>query len=373
MKDPKAIIRIVAVVVAAAVIGVSVPADAASRTGVWAVGHVQNIGWQAPSNVEIGTTGRSLRLEAIQVQGRNAKVWCQAHVQNIGWMEPVSDGQVCGTTGRSLRLEAVRLWTEGDEPAKDALSTFTAVGDIGVETAGLNNLSKIGSRGNPLLILGDLGYTVPATEFCSALTARVSQPVMWVQGNHENRDADLDTAETDDYAVCMPTYADSVGEVGIQQVYKMPGAWVITASPQEAEAGTYLPGGAGYEWVQGQIRAAQDAGVWPILAFHEPHYTVGSHGPAGAESKALSQLAVDEGVRLVLTAHDHIYARTTVEDTTFVVAGMGGRKPLTPSRVSGWTSCTGATGFVTFTVYEDRIVGHVTDTCPDDWTITKND
>ena len=157
-------IRIVAVVVAAAIIGVSVPADAASRTGVWAVGHVQNVGWQAPSWVEIGTTGRSLRLEAIQlvdpvadirghvqnigwqawtvsgvvgttgqslrleaiqVQGRFAKVWCQAHVQNIGWMEPVSDGQVCGTTGQSLRLEAVRLWTEGDEPATDALSTFT--------------------------------------------------------------------------------------------------------------------------------------------------------------------------------------------------------------------------------------------------------
>ena len=126
-------------------------AAAASRTGVWAVGHVQNVGWQAPSNVEIGTTGRSLRLEAIQfvdpvaeirghvqnvgwqawtvsgvvgttgrslrleaiqVQGRNAKVWCQAHVQNIGWLPPVSDGQVCGTTGQSLRLEAVRLWTE---------------------------------------------------------------------------------------------------------------------------------------------------------------------------------------------------------------------------------------------------------------------
>ena len=160
-------IRIVAVVVAAAVIGVSVPADAASRTGVWAVGHVQNIGWGDPNpdfvgttgqslrlealqlvdpvadiqgHVQnlgwggwtqvgvVGTTGRSLRLEAIQVQGRNAKVWCQAHVQNIGWMEPVSDGQVCGTTGLSLRLEAVRLWTEGDEPATDALSTFTAVG-----------------------------------------------------------------------------------------------------------------------------------------------------------------------------------------------------------------------------------------------------
>lgn len=43
-------------------------------------------------------------------------------------------------------------------------------------------------------------------------------------------------------------------------------------------------------------------------------------------------------------------------------AARAGHKPSTPSRVSGWVSCTGATGFVTFTVYEDRIVGHVTDT-----------
>ena len=158
--------RIVAgLVLLVAVLAAAVPAQA--REGVWAVAHVQNLGWGDPNpdfvgttgqslrlealqlvdpvadiqgHVQnlgwggwtqvgvVGTTGRSLRLEAIQVQGRNAKVWCQAHVQNIGWMEPVSDGQVCGTTGLSLRLEAVRLWTEGDEPATDALSTFTAVG-----------------------------------------------------------------------------------------------------------------------------------------------------------------------------------------------------------------------------------------------------
>lgn len=127
------------------------PSAAADREGVWLTGHVQNVGWQAPSNVEIGTTGRALRLEAIQLvdpvatvrghvqnigwQGwtdtgvvgttgkslrleavqlsarhEGWKVVCQAHVQNLGWMEPVSDGQTCGTTGRSLRLEAVRVW-----------------------------------------------------------------------------------------------------------------------------------------------------------------------------------------------------------------------------------------------------------------------
>ena len=142
--------RIVAVlVVLVAVLAAAVPAQA--REGVWAVAHIQNLGWGDPNpdfvgttgqslrleaiqlvdpvatvrghvqNVGwqewtdmgvVGTTGQSLRLEAVQVKGRFAPVWCQAHVQNLGWLPPVRDGEVCGTTGRALRLEAVRLWTE---------------------------------------------------------------------------------------------------------------------------------------------------------------------------------------------------------------------------------------------------------------------
>lgn len=76
--------------------------------------HVQDIGWMEPVAGEgtIGTTGQALRLEAVQIASGvpGVEVWCQAHVQDIGWMAPVGDGQVCGTTGQSLRLEAVSLW-----------------------------------------------------------------------------------------------------------------------------------------------------------------------------------------------------------------------------------------------------------------------
>ena len=89
------------------------PSAGAEPIHVNARGHVQNIGWQDWTDAGVvGTTGQSLRLEAIQVQGRFAPVWCQAHVQDLGWLPPVRDGEVCGTTGRALRLEAVRLWTE---------------------------------------------------------------------------------------------------------------------------------------------------------------------------------------------------------------------------------------------------------------------
>lgn len=142
---------IITVAVLAALTLVGAPSTAANQEGVWLTGHVQNVGWQLPTNDVAGTTGRSLRLEAIQlvdpvatvrghvqnvgwqgwtdmgvvgttgqslrleaiqVQGRFAPVWCQAHVQNLGWLPPVRDGEVCGTTGQALRLEAVRLWTE---------------------------------------------------------------------------------------------------------------------------------------------------------------------------------------------------------------------------------------------------------------------
>ena len=103
---------IITVAVLAAITLVGTPSAAADREGVWLTGHVQNLGWGDPNPDFVGTTGQSLRLEAIQVQGRFAPVWCQAHVQNLGWLPLVRDGEVCGTTGRALRLEAVRLWTE---------------------------------------------------------------------------------------------------------------------------------------------------------------------------------------------------------------------------------------------------------------------
>lgn len=78
--------------------------------------HVQSIGWQTwKSSGEIaGTTGQSLQMEALQIMltGVNAdqySVYYQAHVQNIGWQNWVSDGATIGTTGQSLRVEAIRI------------------------------------------------------------------------------------------------------------------------------------------------------------------------------------------------------------------------------------------------------------------------
>ena len=81
--------------------------------------HVQNIGWQdwVPEGTLAGTTGRSLRIEALQLRlpagSPSGGIQCSAHVQNIGWMAYVNANQTCGTTGRSLRVEALRLRLTG--------------------------------------------------------------------------------------------------------------------------------------------------------------------------------------------------------------------------------------------------------------------
>ena len=84
------------------------------RGGVGRVSaHVQERGWmpEVAGGHTAGTTGRSLRLEAVRVRSDipGWRIECQAHVQNIGWMPWVGDGQTCGTTGQSLRMEAIRL------------------------------------------------------------------------------------------------------------------------------------------------------------------------------------------------------------------------------------------------------------------------
>ncbi|MBC3888605.1 hypothetical protein GH810_09820 [Acetobacterium paludosum] len=76
--------------------------------------HVQNVGWQSvvSNGQEAGTTGQSLRMEAVKITLENLpgySVEYRAHVQNIGWMPWVKDGEIAGTTGQSLRLEAVEI------------------------------------------------------------------------------------------------------------------------------------------------------------------------------------------------------------------------------------------------------------------------
>ena len=81
--------------------------------------HVQNIGWQGEkADGEMsGTTGQSLRLEAIKIQlssSIDGGIVYKTHVQDYGWLNFVTNGQASGTTGHAKRLEAIQMQLTGN-------------------------------------------------------------------------------------------------------------------------------------------------------------------------------------------------------------------------------------------------------------------
>lgn len=81
--------------------------------------HVQNIGWQgekADGDMS-GTTGQSLRLEAIKIQlssSIDGGIVYKTHVQDYGWQNFVANGQASGTSGQAKRLEAIQMKLTGN-------------------------------------------------------------------------------------------------------------------------------------------------------------------------------------------------------------------------------------------------------------------
>lgn len=81
--------------------------------------NVQNIGWQgekADGDMS-GTTGQSLRLEAIKIQlssSIDGGIVYKTHVQDYGWQNFVANGQASGTSGQAKRLEAIQMKLTGN-------------------------------------------------------------------------------------------------------------------------------------------------------------------------------------------------------------------------------------------------------------------
>ncbi|GFZ33931.1 hypothetical protein CSC2_44570 [Clostridium zeae] len=117
--------------------------------------HIQDIGWSdwvyGPNN--IGTTGQSKRIEAVQIQLENVPagyhVAYQVHVQNKGWMPWTRDGQVAGTTGESLRIEAIRIKIERPNDDDTSITYQSHVQNIGWQ-GNVNDGNTSGTEGKNL-------------------------------------------------------------------------------------------------------------------------------------------------------------------------------------------------------------------------------
>ncbi len=79
--------------------------------------HIQRKGWEKnwkSNDGKSGTSGKSLRLEAIQIRltGKMAEqydVYYRVHAQKFGWMGWAKNGAQAGTAGYSYRLEAIQI------------------------------------------------------------------------------------------------------------------------------------------------------------------------------------------------------------------------------------------------------------------------
>ncbi len=77
-------------------------------------GHVQGIGWTDYANGTVGTTGSGKRLEAIKMYvdgeaGKQYDIYYRAHVAHLGWLSWAKNDEIAGTTNMSNRIEAVQI------------------------------------------------------------------------------------------------------------------------------------------------------------------------------------------------------------------------------------------------------------------------
>ena len=108
----------------------------AEKYDIYYRAHVQDIGWMGwvSNGAVAGTTGRSLKIEALQVKIVEKPTYVgieyYGHVQDYGWMSPVKNGGLAGTTGQSKRVEALVIKLEGSA-AKNNIEYAVHVQDYG--------------------------------------------------------------------------------------------------------------------------------------------------------------------------------------------------------------------------------------------------
>lgn len=104
--------------------------------------HVQDIGWQLErvDGGTAGTTGRSLRVEALKIskggalQGISGDIKYRAHVQDVGtqnWVSTADPSAYAGTSGQSKRIEAIQITLTGELAQRYDIYYRVHVQDVG--------------------------------------------------------------------------------------------------------------------------------------------------------------------------------------------------------------------------------------------------
>lgn len=127
-------------------------------------GHVSNVGWQQWSKGHCGTTGKSERLEAVQIRltGEAAEkydIWYCAHVSGIGWLDWACNGAAAGSAGKGRVIEAVKVVLVEKGGAAPGSSAKVFIGDPDAVTVSGSAISgeSLGSSSGKMATIGGKG------------------------------------------------------------------------------------------------------------------------------------------------------------------------------------------------------------------------
>lgn len=212
-------------------------------------------------------------------------------------------------------VAGVPTFSATDEPAVH----FTAAGDFSSSTAARSVLAGMRQPGTNLsLALGDLSYAPTGTEqtWCDLVTSSVGSgyPFELVAGNHESNGQN---GNINDFSACLPNQLPgAVGTYGRQYYVDVPAAaplvrYILISPGIEFPDGawSYDAGTTHHAWTTAAIDSARAAGIpWVVVGMHKPCLSVGEYAcDPGAD---IMNLLVEKRVDLVLTGHEHQYART---------------------------------------------------------------
>lgn len=193
----------------------TISASAASNSPrIYYKTHCQNVGWTGNSydGATSGTTGQSLRVEAIQIRtsGMSGGITYRTHCQNIGWTGWSSNGSTSGTTGQSLRVEAIQIKLTGTLSQKYDVFYRTHVQNYGWRDW-VKNGATSGTTGQSLRVEAiqiklvaksgaSNSNTVPITGNSSAESKITARLQSMMNGSYDNNTYKVNTTYTGPYA-----------------------------------------------------------------------------------------------------------------------------------------------------------------------------
>jgi 3',5'-cyclic AMP phosphodiesterase CpdA len=274
--------------------------------------------WQtvgaAPGRVRYRPSGSAKWIEAA---GRDARF----QAVSLTGLKPATAYQVEVLSG-GTRLGAL---TFGTAPLKLESFTFYVYGDTrsnprahGAIAAGLAAEARRRKQPTFVLTTGDLAryesdedetagqFFVPARPYLEIM------PLVPLRGNHECG-ADL-------FKKYFPAPPRPPAEGNPDDFVVDYGSVRVVVLDQYGPART---GGPRMKWLADRLAEAADR--WRIVAFHEPMFSSGSHGPNGDWRDLIMPVLREGRVHAVFCGHDHDYERVKPQHgvTQFVTGGGG--------------------------------------------------